>query len=263
MALLVIVVALLGLTVGSFLNVVIHRVPLRQSLSRPASHCPSCGHPIRKRHNVPVLGWALLRGRCADCSAPISLRYPLVELTTAVLFVAVAVRLARLDLLAALPAYLFFAAAGISLSVIDVDVRLLPNAIVLPAYPALAALLAIAAVLMHDPAALVRAGVGAAGLFTFYYALAFLHPRGMGPGDIKLAGLVGGVLGFVSYPVLLVGTLAAFFLGSLVGVAVILGRRGTRKTAVPFGPFMITAALLALFVGSQVSHFYLRLAYPA
>ena len=258
MALLVVAVALLGLAVGSFLNVVIHRVPLGQSLSRPPSQCPSCGRPIRIRHNVPLLGWLFLRGRCADCRSRISVRYPLVELTTAVVFVAVAVRVARLDLLPALPAYLFFAAAGICLTAIDLDVRRLPNAIVLPAYPVLAILLTIAAVVQHDPAALVRAGIGAAGLFTFYFVLAFAHPSGMGFGDVKLAGVVGGVLGFLSYPVLLVGAFAAFFIGSAVGLVVILSRRGTGKTAVPFGPFMITAALLAFFVGGPITEFYSR-----
>ena len=259
MTLLVIAIALLGLAIGSFLNVVIHRVPLRESLSRPPSHCPSCGHPIRNRHNIPVVGWLLLRGRCADCRNPISVRYPLVELATAALFVAVSVRLARLHLLAALPAYLFFAAAGICLTAIDLDVRRLPNAIILPAYPVLAALLTIAALVEHDPAALIRAGVGAAGLFAFYFVVAFIHPAGMGFGDVKLAGLVGGVLGFLSYPVLLVGAFAAFFIGSAVGLLVILSRRATGKTAIPFGPFMITAALLAFFAGGPISDLYSRL----
>lgn len=259
MALLVVVVALFGLAVGSFLNVVIHRVPLRQSLSRPPSHCPSCAHGIRIRDNIPVLSWLLLRGRCAHCRSRISVRYPLVELTTALLFVAVAIRIVRLDLLPALPAYLGFAAAGICLTAIDLDVRRLPNAIVLPAYPVLAILLTIAAVVQHDPAALVRAAVGAAGLFAFYFVLAFAHPTGMGFGDVKLAGVVGGVLGFLSYPVLLIGAFAAFFIGSLVGFAVIISRRGSGKTAVPFGPFMITAALLAFFAGGPITELYSRL----
>lgn len=259
MALLVVAIALLGLAVGSFLNVLIHRVPLRESLARPPSRCPSCKHPVRIRHNVPVLSWLVLRGRCADCRIRISVRYPLVEIATAVLFVAVAVRLARSGLLPALPAYLFFAATGISLTAIDLDVRRLPNAIVGPAYPVLAVLLTVAALVQHDPAAIVRAAVGAGGLFAFYFALAFVHPSGMGFGDVKLAGIVGGVLGFLSYPVLLVGAFAAFFIGSAVGLVVIVSRRGTGKTAVPFGPFMITAALLALFLGAPITDLYSRL----
>jgi leader peptidase (prepilin peptidase)/N-methyltransferase len=261
--LLVVAIALVGLVVGSFLNVVIHRVPQQQSLSRPPSHCPSCGHPVRKRHNVPVLGWVLLRGRCADCRHRISVRYPLVELATAALFVAVAVRLAGLGRLAALPAYLFFAAAGICLTAIDLDVRRLPNAIVLPAYPVLAVLLTGAAFAEHDPAALLRAGIGAVGLFGFYFVLAFLYPAGMGFGDVKLAGLVGGVLGFLSYSALFVGAFAAFFIGSVVGLFVIASRRGTGKTAIPFGPFMITAALLAFFVAGPITDLYARLVLPS
>jgi leader peptidase (prepilin peptidase)/N-methyltransferase len=161
--------------------------------------------------------------------------------------------------MAALPAYLFFAAAGICLTAIDLDVRRLPNAIVLPAYPVLAALLTLAALAEHDPAALVRAAIGAAGLFAFYLALAFAHPAGMGFGDVKLAGLVGGVLGFLSYPALLIGAFAAFFIGSIVGSFVILSRRGTGRTAIPFGPFMITAALLAFFAAGPITDFYSRL----
>ncbi len=259
MALLLVAIALFGLAVGSFLNVVIYRVPLRESLARPPSHCPSCDQPVRKRHNVPILSWLLLRGRCADCRVRISVRYPLVELTTAALFVAVAVRLAHLNLLAALPAYLVFAAAGICLTAIDLDVRRLPNAIVLPAYPVLAALLTIAALVQHDPAALIRAGIGALGLFGFYFVLAFLYPAGMGFGDVKLAGLVGGVLGFLSYPVLLVGAFAAFFIGSAAGFLVIVSRGGTGKTAIPFGPFMVAAAFLAIFAGSPITDLYAHL----
>lgn len=104
-------VAALGLAVGSFLNVVAYRLPRHESLVRPGSHCPNCGHAVRARHNVPVAGWLLLRGRCADCAAPIGLRYPLVELVTAALFVAVAVTVLRLGLAPALPAYLIFAGA--------------------------------------------------------------------------------------------------------------------------------------------------------
>ena len=110
MPVLLVAVALLGLAIGSFLNVVIYRVPRSCRCRRPASRCPQCEHPIRYRHNIPVLGWLILRGRCADCAAPISARYPLVELSTAVLFVAVTVRIVQLHLLAALPAFLFLAA---------------------------------------------------------------------------------------------------------------------------------------------------------
>src|ERR1700712_3277239 len=129
-----IVVALLGLAVGSFLNVVIYRVPRDESLVRPGSHSPHCGHEVRNRHNVPVLGWLLLRGRCADCSAPISVRYPLVEAGTALLLAAVAV----------------------ALGAIDLDVMRLPDKIVLPSYGVAVALLAPAVVAEHSWAAATR-----------------------------------------------------------------------------------------------------------
>src|SRR6476659_5289098 len=145
MAALIVVMTLLGLVIGSFLNVVIHRVPAHESLVRPPAHCPACDHRIRNRHNIPLLGWLILRGRCADCRVRISVRYPLVELLTAVLFVAVALRFADLQQLAALPAVLYFTAMGISLSMIDLDVGRLPNAIVYPSYLVLGSLLAIAA----------------------------------------------------------------------------------------------------------------------
>ena len=256
MAPLIVVIAVLGLAIGSFLNVVIYRVPGGESLSRPPSHCPSCGHRIRNRHNIPLLGWLVLRGRCADCRARISVRYPLVELVTAVLFVAVALRIADLHQLAALPALLYFTAMGISLSMIDLDVGRLPNAIVYPSYLVLGSLLAIAALVQHDAAALLRAGVGAAVLFLAYFAVACLYPAGMGFGDVKLAGIVGGVLGFMSYPVLAVGAFAAFFIGSVVGVGKVVSLRGAASSSIAFGPFMITGALLSLFVGSAVTEFY-------
>jgi len=260
MAELIIVTAILGLVIGSFLNVVIHRIPAKESLSRPPSHCPACGHRIRNRHNIPLLGWLLLRGRCADCDVRISVRYPLVELLTAVLFVAITLRTMDLEQFAALPALLYFTAMGISLSMIDLDVGRLPNAIVYPSYPVLALLLATAALAQHDAAALLRAGVGAAVLFVAYFAVAYLYPAGMGFGDVKLAGIVGGVLAFVSYPVLAVGAFAAFAIGSVVGIVRIVSSRGAAGGSIAFGPFMVAGALLALFVGSAVTEFYSNLA---
>jgi leader peptidase (prepilin peptidase)/N-methyltransferase len=259
MAPLIVVIGLLGLAIGSFLNVVICRVPAHESLIRPPSHCPACGHRIRTRHNIPVLSWFLLSGRCADCRVPISVRYPLVELLTAVLFVVVALSLQQQNQLAALPAVLYFTAMGISLSAIDLDVGRLPNAIVYPSYPVVALLLAIAAVLAQDPVALLRAAIGAAALFAAFLTLAYLYPAGMGIGDVKLAGIVGGVLAFISYPVLAVGAFAAFALGCVVGVGKIVSQRAGAGSSIAFGPFMIAGALLSLFVGSAVAELYSNL----
>jgi leader peptidase (prepilin peptidase)/N-methyltransferase len=259
MTLLTGVVGLIGLVVGSFLNVVIHRVPRGESLVRPGSHCPHCSAPVRARHNVPVLGWLLLGGRCADCAARISVRYPLVELGTSLLFVAVTVQLDRLDLLQALPAYLFFIAVGVSLTAIDLDVRRLPNAIVYPAYVGLAVLLTGAAVFEGSVEPLVRAAVGAVVLFAFYLALILAYPQGMGFGDVKLAGVIGAALGFLSYPALVVGAFSAFVIGAVAGVGLMVVRHASGKTAVPFGPAMVAGALLAIFASAPLADAYVRL----
>jgi leader peptidase (prepilin peptidase)/N-methyltransferase len=247
---------LLGLVIGSFLNVVVHRVPRSISLSRPASSCPACAHPIRYRHNVPVLSWLLLRGRCADCGEPISPRYPAVELVTAALFVAITLRLAHDGMLTALPAFLWFAAVCLALALIDLDTGRLPDRIVLPAYPVLALLLTLSGVLSKDPASLARAAVGAGASFLLYYSIALVRPGGMGFGDVKTSGIIGGVLAFVSFPVLLVGVAGAFLLGSITGVAAMLSRRATRTSRLPFGPFMVAGAMVAIFVGAPLAHAY-------
>jgi leader peptidase (prepilin peptidase) / N-methyltransferase len=256
-------VALLGLAVGSFLNVVIHRVPRNESLIRPGSRCPNCESAIRVRHNVPVLGWLLLRGKCADCAEPISVRYPVVEIVTTALFVLTASAAAGQHLLAALPALLLFVAAGIALAAIDLDVMRLPNAIVYPSYGALAVLLSGAALAEHTAAPLLRAAVGGAVLFLGFLTLALIVPGGMGFGDVKLAGLVGVVLGFVSYPAIAVGAFAAFFLGAVAGIALILKRSAGRKSLVPFGPAMIAGALIAIFATAPVVETYSSLVHRA
>lgn len=256
MPILVAATALLGLAIGSFLNVVIYRLPLGMSLSRPPSACPSCGNPVRKRHNVPLLGWLVLRGRCADCSARVSIRYPLIELATAVLFVACAWRLSDLHQLPALPAYLIFAAIAIALSMIDVDVHRLPNGIVLPAYPVLGMALTLAAVVSDQPAALVRTAICGMSLFLLYFILAFINPKGMGFGDVKLAGLIGGMLGYLSYQAFAVGACVAFLIGGCFGIFVMLARGRSRKSALPFGPFMLSGAFLAVFLADPIWQWY-------
>jgi leader peptidase (prepilin peptidase) / N-methyltransferase len=252
------IVGLLGLAVGSFLNVVIHRVPRDESLVRPGSHCPHCGTAVRNRHNVPVLGWLLLRGRCADCRAPISARYPLVEAGTAVLFVAVAARFGWSWLL---PAYLYLAAVAIALAAIDLDVMRLPDRIVLPSYIVAPVLLVPAAVAERNGDAAVRGLIAAALMYAFYWVLAVL-PKGMGGGDVKLAPLLGLYLGWLGWSSVAIGLFAGFLLGGVVGVVLLATRMAGRKSRIPFGPYMLAGAFLAVFAAGPIAHWYSHLLIP-
>jgi leader peptidase (prepilin peptidase)/N-methyltransferase len=253
------IVGLLGLAVGSFLNVVIYRVPRGESLVRPGSHCPHCGNEVRNRHNLPVLGWLLLRGRCADCRAAISARYPLVEAGTAMLFVAVA---AKFGWSWELPAYLYLAAIAIALAAIDLDVLRLPDQIVLPSYGVALILLLPAMIVERSWAAGLRGLIAAAVLYAFYRLLAMI-PRGMGGGDVKLAPLLGLYLGWLGWSSVAVGAFAGFLLGGLVGVALMAFKLAGRKSRVPFGPYMLAGAFLAVFAASPIAGWYTSLLTPS
>ena len=251
-------VALLGLAVGSFLNVVIYRVPRDESLAHPASHCPNCGEAVRHRHNIPVLGWLMLRGRCADCGNPISPRYPLVEAGTAVLFVAVA---AKFGFSWELPAYLYLAAISVALAVIDLDVMRLPDKIVLPSYVVALVLLAPAVIVERSWTTAGRALIAAALLYVGYFILAAM-PRGMGGGDLKLAPLIGFYLGWLGWSSVVIGAFSAFVFGGIVGAALMLLRRANRKSRIPFGPYMLAGAFLAVFAGAPIWQWYTSLLVP-
>lgn len=256
-----VVVAFLGLLIGSFLNVVVWRVPRGLSIVSPPSACPRCGRPIRARENIPVLSWLALRGRCRGCHQPISLRYPAVELGTCVLFVLVAL---RTGVSLATPAFLYLAAIGIALTLIDIDVHRLPNSIVLPAYPVGLVLLGLASWGQGDWAALARAGIGAAVLFAGYFAMMagsalVIGASGMGFGDVKLAGVLGLFLAWLGWGELVVGAFAAFLLGGAFSIGLLLTRRADRKTGVPFGPWMISGALVGVAWGGPLWASYLGL----
>jgi leader peptidase (prepilin peptidase)/N-methyltransferase len=242
------VAALFGAVVGSFLNVVAYRLPRGESLVRPPSRCPGCGVGIRPYDNVPVLGWVLLRGRCRSCRAPISSRYPVVEALTAALAVAV--------VLAKHSAYgivlgLVLVGILVPVALIDLDHRIIPNKITLPASVA-----AVAIGLALRPSAVPEqliAGAAAGGLLL---AFLLIYPRGMGMGDVKLAAVLGLFLGRSVAVALFTGVLA----GSLVG-GFIIARRGIaegRKTAVPFGPFLAFGGVVALLAGPTIIHWYLH-----
>jgi leader peptidase (prepilin peptidase)/N-methyltransferase len=248
------VAALFGLVIGSFLNVVVWRVPRGESIVSPPSACPRCGVPIRPRDNIPVLGWLFLRGKCRDCGEPISARYPLVEAGTAVLFFLVGLRFGAQ---AQLPAYLYLAAVGIALALIDLDVKRLPDVLTLPSYVVGFVLLGAAS--LSEPHPLVRAVLGAAAMFALYFALCFAYPAGMGFGDVKLSGVLGLYTAWLGWDVWAAGLMLGFLFGGIFGICVVLAKRGGRKTAVPFGPFMIIGAFVAIFVGHALVSGYLEL----
>lgn len=252
---------LFGLVIGSFLNVVIGRVPAGVSLLRE-SRCSSCGTEIRPWQNVPVVSWLALRGRCASCGERISTRYPLVELATGAAFVAVAWFFLQTPEAATAPvtvAYLYLAAITITLALIDLDTHRLPNPIVLPSYIVLLVLFAVAVLLGADLWALARAVIGGAALFAFYALLRIIRPAGMGGGDVKLAGVLGIALAWLGWGSLVVGAFAAFVLGGMFGIALLLSRRANRKSAIPFGPWMLAGAWVGIFAGETIAGWYIGL----
>jgi leader peptidase (prepilin peptidase) / N-methyltransferase len=249
---------LLGLAAGSFANVVIHRVPRRESVVRPGSRCPACDTPIAWRDNLPVVSWLLLRGRCRSCRAPIAARYPLVELAMGLLWFVVALRLAGEGLGWSIPAYLAFAFVCVVLAAIDAATRLLPNRITYPAFPVVAGLLLVASVAEGDLGRLGRALLAAAAVGGFFFVLALVSPRGMGLGDVKLAPTLGLALGWLSWGAVAVGVFAAFLLGGLAGLGGMLVLGLSRKSLLPFGPWLVAGALLGVLAGGEVAGWYGR-----
>lgn len=237
------VVAAPALAVGSFLNVVASRLPLRRPLARPRSACMSCGTEIAARDNVPLVSYALLRGRCRRCRARIPARYPLVEAGTAVLAAAcvLAFGLTAYGLTAAA-----FCAVLVVISAIDVEHRIVPNRIVIPAAGAV-----LAAQLVREPS--LEWPLAALGASTGLFLVALAYPRGMGMGDVKLALLLGAMLGVDVVVALMAGMLAA-----LVPAVVLLARHGgaARKMAIPFAPFLALGAVVALFAGDAILRWY-------
>ena len=245
---------LLGLMVGSFLNVVIHRVPQHESVVAPRSHCPRCGTELANRDNVPVISWLLLRGRCRTCGASISVRYPLVEALTGILFAALAL---RFGLDPALPAFLVLAAFLVALSGIDLDTFLLPKRLVWPALGAGIVLLGVAAAVDGDVRGAREAALGAAAAFAVLFVIHFVSPKGMGFGDVRLASVLGLHLGWIELPMVPLGLFLSFLLAAVVGVALIVARKKGRKDKVPFGPFLAAGTMLAILVGGPILNLYL------
>lgn len=262
-------IGVFGSVIGSFLNVVVYRIPIRRSIVSPSA-CTDCGTPIRSYDNIPVLSWLILRGSCRACSSPISIRYPLVELATAILFGLVTWRFASaifasdgvMATVAAclqLAAFLYLAAISIALALIDIDTSTLPNRIVYPSYAVGIALLGTAAGMSDNWSAFISALIGMVCLFALYAIIAIAHPGGMGFGDVKLAGLLGLFLGWLGWSDLIVGTFAGFLLGGIFAITLIVARLANRRSGIPFGPWMLAGSWLAIFASAAIASGYLSI----
>ncbi|MBI3091262.1 MAG: prepilin peptidase [Candidatus Tectomicrobia bacterium] len=246
-------VALVGAIFGSFANVCIHRLPRRLSVVRPGSHCPHCGAAVRWFDNLPVLSYLLLRGRCRSCGSRISPRYPLVEALSALLFLLL---WWEIGWSRELPAYLALFEALLIISFIDLEHQIIPDVISLPG--TLAGVLASLFLLPHGPLWAVFGGLVGGGVLYAVGVLGgvLLKQEAMGGGDIKLMAMVGAFLG---WKIALLTIIFAAFLGSLTGGAMLLLLRHSRRTPIPFGPYLALGALLALLAGNTLLAWYFDL----
>ena len=237
---------LLGLVLGSFLNVVIYRVPRRESIVWPGSRCTSCGHDVRWHDNLPIVSWVILRGRCRDCGTPISRRYPLVEGLTGALFLAAFL---VYGLQARLALTWAFLAVLVVITFIDIDFLIIPDRIVLPA-----AVVGLVASIALSPSLWWEYVVAAFGAALFLLVLALVWAGGMGMGDVKMALLMGAVLG--RYVV--VALFVAFLVGGIVGIALIAAKIKKRTDKIPFGPYLAAGSAVAVLWGPNILDSYLR-----
>jgi leader peptidase (prepilin peptidase)/N-methyltransferase len=252
---LIVVAVCYGLVIGSFLNAWAWRLAHDEKITKGRSHCPRCGAQIRAYDNIPVFSWLFLRGRCRDCRVPISWRYPVGEAVAAALFAAV-VAMDGLSWL--LVPHLLFVSALIVVSQVDLEIKIIPDVVILPA-----AAIGLPLMIVLGSAPWWQwpvAGLGAAGFLFLISEVYFRvrHVEGMGFGDVKLALCMGVYLGPAVVPALFLG----FLSGAVVGVVLIGGRRGDAKTAIPFGPFLAAGAILALFFGGALIDAYLGLVFP-
>ena len=250
--LLAIVVFPLGLALGSFMTVVVARVPAGESVVRPRSRCPSCGAEIASRDNVPVFGWLILRGRCRSCGSWISARYPLLELSTALLFSGAFLAYESVWIAVAIAFLLMLMPA---IAAIDIEHRIIPNRLMYPALVAFPVYLTLAR-LFGAPVDLVRMLIGFVSFGGALFVVAFVS-RGMGMGDVKLASLIGLVLGSLGLRYVGVAAGAAIVLGGFGAIVALIIGRG-RKAAIPFGPYLAAGAVIGAFWGAQIADWYLR-----
>lgn len=226
---------------------------------------------IKGYDNIPIFSWLFLRGKCRSCNSAISIRYPIVELGTGVFFAIVAWKFlptvvssfpltsSNKSALFQLIAFLYLAAVSVALALIDLDTHTLPNRIVLPSYFVGVLLLGAAAIASGRYGPLLRAGIGMATLWLVYLVLALVYPGGMGFGDVKFAGVLGLFLGYLSWDALIIGAFSAFILGGVFGLALLASRKATRKSGIPFGPWMLAGAWVGVLFGESIVQGYLSI----
>lgn len=240
-----VIAAVIGLCAGSFLNVVVYRVPAHRSIVRPGSACPSCAHELTAIELIPVASWIAQRGCCRNCGDAIGLRYPLIELLTAAMFAAMAVRFRGGP---ETIAYCVLAAGCVALAVIDLDTRTLPTRVIHVVALLGAAALGFASLAGGDTGRLVGAGAGAAGVGGALAVVWFAAPGGLGFGDVRFGAMLGMFLGWLGLRPVLLAMIVAFGSGAVVGLALIAARRATRRTALPLGPALALGAIVAVLV---------------
>jgi leader peptidase (prepilin peptidase)/N-methyltransferase len=251
-----IILGIFGLSTGSFANVVIYRVPQGRSIVRPASACPACGAPVRSWDNIPVISWLVLRGRCRDCHARISVRYPVIEALVGALFAGVGLRFG-LSWTGVGEAAL--AAGLVVLAFIDLDHMLLPKKIVYATMTIVATVFVAGAATGTQWHRLLVAAISAVVPWALFFVINFIAPRALGFGDVRLALLIGFGLGWLGAGYALLGFLVASVLGSVVGLTMIaLGKAG-RRTPIPFGTFLAAGAMVAVLAGAPVVNWYAAL----
>lgn len=253
-----ILTAIIGLIIGSFLNVVIYRVPEKKSIVRPASACPNCGEPIKRYDNIPVISYLVLRGKCRNCGNPISIQYPLVEVSTSALAV---LSLVKFGITASFLLAAFFLIVLLTVTVIDLQRQIIPNAIIIPT-TAVAGVLAVSGEFtgpkllpLIGTASVIEAVIGFIGGGGLLLLIALLWKGGMGGGDIKLAAFMGIFLGRYVIMALFIG----FLVGAVAGVISIAMFQKSRRDLLPFGPFLSLGAVVTLFLGTAILNWYLTL----
>jgi leader peptidase (prepilin peptidase)/N-methyltransferase len=240
-----------GLVIGSFLGVVVDRIPRKESIVSPPSHCVSCSAPIRGYDNIPVVSYLVLRGRCRACGVHIPPRDAVLELGTGALFVLLAWRLASVW---ALPAFCVLAASLIAISAIDVEHLRIPSPIVYATAVLGVPLLVLASAGTHRWTALLAAVIGGAAAFAAFFALFYAVPKGIGFGDVRLAGVCGGFLGWIGYREVILAFVLSFIVAGVPAAILLALHKVQRRTQIPFGPFLAGGTVITVLFGPSIVH---------